>query len=468
MRTQPTQFLRVLGRRDVLALAFGAMVGWGWVVLSGSWIVAAGSLGAVAAFAIGAVAMILIGLTYAELAAAMPKAGGEHVYSFRALGVTGSFVCTWAVILAYVAVVAFEAVALPTVLDYLLPGYAVGHLWTVAGWEVEATWVAVGSGGAVVMTVVNLIGIRFSAVVQAVLTLGLLLAGLMLFAGAPLAGQTANLSPLFTTGAGVFAVLIMVPFMFVGFDVIPQAAEEIDLPLALVGKLLVFAVTLAAAWYVLILLCVGVLLSPAAAGDTELATAAAAEAAFGPWGGRLLVLGGLCGVLTSWNAFMVGGSRALFAMGRARMLPAPLARLHPRHRTPSNALLLIGGLSVLAPLAGRPALVWLANTGSFALVIAYLLVAVSFLRLRAAEADMPRPCTVPAGRLSGWLAALAALGLALLYLPGSPSALAWPQEWLIILAWIVLGVALHLWSRRRYGHDTAAQRMHGEMAELAR
>jgi amino acid transporter len=116
-------FVRVLNNKEVLALAFGAMIGWGWVVLAGGWVQSAGAVGAMLAFGIGGVAVILIGLTYAELASAMPLTGGEHVYSHRAFGMAGSFLCTWAIILGYVSVVAFEAVALPTVVEHLFPNY---------------------------------------------------------------------------------------------------------------------------------------------------------------------------------------------------------------------------------------------------------------------------------------------------------------------------------------------------------
>ena len=98
MSGETPRFVRVLARKDVLALAFGAMIGWGWIVMTGTWITSAGSLGAVSAFLIGGVAIVLVGLTYAELAAAMPQAGGEHVYSYRGLGHLASFVCTWAIV----------------------------------------------------------------------------------------------------------------------------------------------------------------------------------------------------------------------------------------------------------------------------------------------------------------------------------------------------------------------------------
>ena len=171
-----SSFVRVIKRKEVLTLSFGAMIGWSWVALSGGWIASAGSVGAMLAFAAGGVAVILVGLTYAELASAMPLAGGEHVYSYRALGRSASFVCTWAILLAYVSVVTFEAVALPTVVEYMFPGYSRGYLWTVAGWDVELTWVLVGVGATVVMTWINIIGIQVAARLQMLVTALIMLA----------------------------------------------------------------------------------------------------------------------------------------------------------------------------------------------------------------------------------------------------------------------------------------------------
>ena len=250
-------FQRVLNRKDVLALSFGAMVGWGWVVLAGSWIHSAGALGAVLAFLLGGLVVILIGLTYSELASAMPLVGGEHVYSYRALGVTGSFICTWAIILGYVSLVAFEAVALPTVIEYLFPNYGVGYLWTIAGWDVHFTWLLVGVAGAIIMTWINILGIKTAALMQKVVTALILVVGIMLVTGSLFGGETANMEPLFVdAGLGIFAVLIMVPFLFVGFDVVPQAAEEINLPPRDIGKVIIMSVVMAVAWYALIALAV--------------------------------------------------------------------------------------------------------------------------------------------------------------------------------------------------------------------
>jgi amino acid transporter len=442
-------FLRVLGRRDALALAFGAMIGWSWVVLSGTWIESAGSIGAITAFLLGGGIMLVIGLTYAELASALPFAGGEHVYSHRALGAGFSFICTWAIILGYVSVVTFEAVAFPTVLDSLIPGLDKFFLWQIAGWDVYLSWVLVGVAGAVAMTVLNIRGVRMAAIVQSAVVIVILLVGGLFVAGSLVVGDTANMEPLFVDGlSGVTLVLVMVPFMFVGFDTIPQAAEEIDLPYKDIGSVLMLSVAMAIAWYGLIVLGVSLLLNEDVFGTTEIIAAEANSVIFGE-AGRLAMLGaGLAGIVTSWNAFIIGGSRAIYALARANLLPAALSKLHPKYRTPYNAILLIGGLSIIGPFFGRPVLVWLVDAGGLGIVIAYAMVALSFLILRRKEPNLERPYKVPFGNFIGVLALILSISLGFLYMPGSPSALLWPQEWIIIIGWSILGVILFLVARK--------------------
>lgn len=66
----------------------------------------------------------------------------------------------------------------------------------------------------------------------------------------------------------------------------------------------------------------------------------------------------MCGIITSWNSFMIGGSRAIYSMAESYMIPRVFAKLHPKHKTPINALILIGILTMLAPFAGRVMMVW--------------------------------------------------------------------------------------------------------------
>ena len=170
---------RILSYREVIALSFGAMIGWSWVVMSGTWIMNAGSLGAVSAFLVGGCVVLLVGLTYAELASAMPVAGGEHTYSHRALGSTASFVCTWSILFGYVSVVSFEAVALPTVVEYILPNLNHGYLWTILDWDVHTSWVMVGVIGAFLVSLINIMGIKTAAKIQLLVTGMILIGGIL-------------------------------------------------------------------------------------------------------------------------------------------------------------------------------------------------------------------------------------------------------------------------------------------------
>ena len=436
-----------LGVFDIIALAFGAMVGWGWVVLAGSWIISAGIWGAISAFIVGGLVVVLIGITYAELAASMPITGGEHTYTHRALGVNISFICSWSILFGYFSVVAFEAVALPTVVEYIIPNYSQGYLWNVAGWDVYATWVAVGMIGSIAITWLNIRGMEVSAWFQKLAVVGIFCVGILLFVGALLFNPETSDSvqaPNFIGGVGgIMTVMVMVPFLFVGFDVIPQAAEEINLTRPNIGKFLIVSIIIAVLWYIAVAWSVGKTLPLLQAQDSTLATADAMTNAWnGKWAGILLVIGGVLGILSSWNAFLIGGSRLLYAMGKTHMLPKFLCKLHPKYNTPVNAILWIGGLATLAPLFGRKMLVWIVDAGGFGIVSAYTCVAISFLVLRYREPNMVRPFRVPAGKLVGIVTIILSLGMLVLYLPGMPSALV-AIEWWIFLGWTVLGGALY-------------------------
>ncbi len=429
-----------LKRLDTLALAFGAMIGWSWVALITGIIGRGGSLGGIAGTVIVGFIILAIGLVYAELTAAMPDVGGEHVYSLRALGGTGAFVCTWSIVFVYVAVCAFEATALPSVLIGLFSGLENVPLWQINGANVYLELALIGGVTSLLISWINIKGIKLAAIVQTIVVGIILLAGVVLILGIGSSGNTTNMEPLYVKGfGGMLAAMALIPFMMTGFDVIPQAAEEIDLPPRKIGVLLVVSIAFAVSWYIMIELAVATILTPEARAASDIGTIAAAEAAFGSPGKVFLLIAGLAGILTSWNSFLIGGSRAIFAMAEDGMLPAFLGKVHPEYNTPANAIWFVGILSALAPLLGRTSLVWFVDAGSFSLMIAYFLVIVSYMILRKREPEMERPFRAAGGLWLGAFGVVASLGMASLYLPGMPAALVWPQEWFMVLAWYGLG-----------------------------
>lgn len=463
-----SSFKRVLNTRDVLMVAFGAMIGWGWVVSSGQWIQTGGAIGTAIAFFIGGVMVYLVGLTYAELTTAMPKSGGEQNFSYAAFGPLGSYVCTWALVLSYIGVVCFEACSFATIMQYLIPGFLQGYIWTVAGYEVYLSWVAVAILASILIVYVNYIGTKRAAKLQNVLTCIIACVGLLLVAGSAVNGEVSNLSSQNFVGersgsvlVNVFKVAIMTPFFLFGFDVIPQAAEEINVPLKRLGKLMIASIGLAVLFYAMVVVAIGYVMTPgevaASMNDTGMVTADAFAKAFSNEAmTKVLVIGGLCGIVTTWNSFLIGGSRLLFSMSKAHMLPGRFSRMHPEYKTPYVAILFLGLLSILAPLFGRVMLVWIVDAANFACCLAYCMVAASFLRLRKTKPNLERPFRVRYGKTVGILATVMAGFMALMYLiPKTSCSLSW-QEWIIVGGWALIGVALGLRSKAIYKSEFAS------------
>ena len=462
---QKSKFDKVMGAWDILVIAFGAMIGWGWVINSGDWITTAGFMGSIIAMLIGGVMVFFVGLTYAELTSAMPQCGGEHVFSYRAMGPTGSFVCTWMIILGYVATSAFEATALPTVITYLFPKFNQVYLYSIAGKDIYLTTILLGVGVAVLITFINIRGAKTAAILQTVLTAIIAIAGILLVVGSAINGDGANITgQMWESGTGttlgsVFKVACMTPFLFIGFDVIPQAAEEINVPYKKIGKIMLLSIFLAVAWYLLIIFAVCYIMPQSAivqemSSQNGLVSAKAIEIAFrSPLMGKVLIIGGLCGIITSWNSFLMGGSRALYSMGESLMIPKMFGKLG-KHKTPEAAIILCGIACVVAPFFGRGVLVWLVDAASFGCVIAYMFVSISFCILRKKKPEMARPYKVKAGRVVGVMAVLMAGFMTLLYIvPASFSAaLVW-QEWVVVGIWLALGVFFYFYSKKKYGAE---------------
>lgn len=455
------RFNKVMTATDILVVAFGAMIGWGWVVSSGRWIENAGVLGTILGFVIGGLMIFFVGMTYAELTPAMPKAGGEHVFSYRAFGSTGSFICTWALILSYIGVVCFEAVSLPTIIQYIFPSFSQGLLYTIAGSDVYLTGIILASVVTISIIIINIKGIKAASIFQTILTVIIAVVGVALVVASAINGSPENIKQQMFIGNGydliqsILSVAVVAPFFLFGFDVIPQVAEEINIPLKKIAHILLISIACAVIFYALVVFAVGYSMNnqeiSTAMKGTGLVTASAMEKVFNSEVmAKVLIVGGLCGVVTSWNSFLIGGSRAIFSMAESHMIPKCFSNLHPKHKTPTNALLLIGLLSLIAPFFGRTMLVWISDAASFACCTAYCMVSLSFIILRKKEPDLYRPYKVKHYRFVGITATVLSGFMVIMYLiPGSSCSLT-IEEWIIVSGWLFIGVLFYIMCKIKY------------------
>ena len=366
------------------------------------------------------------------------------------------------IVLGYVSVACFEACAFPTIITYLWPGFLKGYMYTVAGFDIYATWLITAIVIAFLIMLINIIGAKTAAILQTVLTCIIGGAGILLIVASVINGTVDNLDGQMFAGttAGVnikaiIGVAAMSPFYFIGFDVIPQAAEEINVPPKKIGNILILSVVLAVIFYAFVIIAVGFVMNPgdiiASQEATGLVTADAMAAAFNTKiMAKVIIVGGMCGIVTSWNSFLLGGSRAMYSMAESYMIPKFFAKLHPKHKTPVNALILIGILTMLAPFAGRKMLVWISDAGNFGCCFAYCMVALSFMILRKKEPDMPRPYKVPCYKFFGTMAVIMSGFMVAMYcIPGSGGNLIL-QEWLMVLGWSALGVVFYVVCKVKY------------------
>jgi amino acid transporter len=456
--SQRPQLHKGIGKAGMFSLAFGAMIGVGWVTAMGSWLSDAGPLGAVIAFALGGLLMLAIGLCYAEVTAALPLSGGEVAYAYKAYGTSKSFLVGWFLVFGYLSVSAFEAVSISKVISYLIPSLDYWQLYSVNGSPIYFSHIALSAFFVLLISAINYTGVKNSARFQVGLTVIFIgLTFIFVIAGMVM-GKFSNLDPLFSTNdtgsiwAGIAMVLVTVPFWFVGFDTIPQAAEEANDSVSpkTIGLLIPISIVSAVGFYMLLIMSTSIAAPWGEIIGNKLPTARAFEIATkSPFLVKLILITAIVGLLTSWNGFFLACSRVLFAMGRGKIMAPVLGQSHPKYQTPYKAVLFSGVATFVASLMGPGAMMAFVNVGSLCIVIAFFGVSASFLTLRNKFPDLHRPFRAPGGKILGYIGVVGALViLSVMVWPSSPVALVWPFEWAIFLTFSVLGLAFWLLSAK--------------------
>ena len=448
------QLKKAINGLGFFALAFGSMIGVGWITTLDNWFNSAGPGGAMVAFIAGGFLMLLIGLCYAELTPMMPVTGGEVAYAYKAFGTDKAFLVGWFLAFGYLSVSAFEAVSIGVVLGYLFPALNSYELYSIHNTPVYLPHIVLAFIFTGAITWINYRGIQVAMYVQVVLTV-LLLGCTLLFVGAGIAkGSISNLTPLFSGETfsghwkGFLAVFVMAPFWFVGFDTIPQAAEERSSgeDVSKLGLYIILAIIGSTIFYILIMLAAGMASPWQETVKYDLPTAAAFKSSFdSTLMVKVVLFSGVIGLLTSWNGFFIAGTRVLFALGRGHIIDKRFSSTHAKYGTPVNAILFSGALTALAACLGRGALIALVDVGSFCIAVAFLGVSLSLLKLRRSQPDMIRPYRLPFANIIGSLAGIGSLFIIVaMLIPMSPVFLVWPLEWAILAPLCVAGFLL--WS----------------------
>lgn len=460
---------QTVGSSQFFTIAFGTIIGVGWVIYLGLWLEPAGPLGAILGFAAGTALITLIGLCYAEMAAMFPVSGGEVAYTYEAFGTGPSFITGWLLAFVYTAITSWEAIAIGVLAQNLFPAIAGPTLYEVFGTPVRVGSLALGLAAMLFFTALNYRGVRGATRVQDVLTYTFL-AICAVFIGAGLIfGDTANLAPAFVRSEsgsifpGIVAVFVTAPFFLAGFDVIPQLMEEKapGTSARSAARMIVVALLAAGVFYALVILSAALVTPwPRLLEFEDLPAARAfAEAFDSPLFSRAILLAAFIGILTTFNAIFIGASRVIFALSRAYMIPPALAKVHPRFGSPTASILLVGALGAVGVCLGEGAIRPVVNVATIGFGIAFGMVSLGVIRLRFKRPDLDRPYRTPGGVFTAGAAFLASLLFVYLaakdpYVPGGGI----PLEWILLAVGLFLGLAFWLAGRRARAAITDEER----------
>jgi APA family basic amino acid/polyamine antiporter len=347
-------------------------------------------------------------LSYAELAAAMPRAGGQYVFLSEAFSPLFGFLYGWTLLLAInTGFVAAVAVAFAKTVGFFVPGVGEEHVLFAALGTTFTTAQLVALVVIALLTWINVTGLRTGASVQNLFTLAKLgaLGILVALAVATAKGSFRNFEPLASTAlgpeglkVGLFAALAgamsKALFSYDSWYTVTFAAEEVKDPeknlprslvLGTVGVTVAYAATVAVYLY---MVPIGEM---AAVTENRIGTEAAVRM-IGPAGGAFIAVAILVSTFGCVNGLTLAGARVVYAMSRDGLFFQAVARVHPRHRTPAAALLLHGLVAGVLTLTGTYSDL-LTMTAFSSLLFNVLTVAGLFV-LRRRRPDLPRPYRV--------------------------------------------------------------------------
>lgn len=467
---QEQQLERKLSPLNVWALALGCIIGWGAFVMPGNtFLKNAGPLGTAIAISLAVIIMIIIAFNYHYMIDRFPVAGGEFTYSQKAFGKKHGFVCSWFLGLSYLAIVPLNATALALIGRNLLNNiFQFGFHYNVAGYDVYFGEILLAVVALIVIAMTSIRGVKTSGVFQTVLTF-MLVGGVIIVAISALFNENAsfsNLSPGFyesgdggTGGAsmlGVLAVLAVAPWAFVGFDTVPQAAEEFKFSQKKTKGIMIVSIIFGGLVYIINNTVTAMVVPerygswveyindlPNLSGLESLPTFNAAYLLMGKAGLIFLGIAVLGAILSGIIGFYMATSRLLYSMAKENVLPKSFGKLHPKYNTPYISILFVMVISLVAPFFGRTALGWIVDMSSLGAAIGYgytSLAAVKFAREEGKK-------SIVATGIIGAIMAVIFMVLLLIPLPGINCSLG-KESYICLILWIVLGIVFYQYSKR--------------------
>jgi len=471
-----------LSPANVWALAFGCIIGWGAFINPGKkFLPNSGVWGTAIAMIIGATVMFIIAFAYAYMVPRHPKAGGEFNYTKKCFGRTAAFICGWFLVAAYLTNVPMNSTAIGLIVDGLDGNADIlkwGFHYRIAGFDVWAGEAIFASAILILFGWLNIIGVKKAGVIQTILA-SLLAVSVFTLTIAALfspAASWANVqmgwgfdrSAALAAGASgegisafakvgpqgilsaILATFAIAPWAYVGFETIPQAAEEFNFKhskvMLIMGVAIIFGCFVYIANNTVAALAVTNWPDRVMAGEWVLLVAA--EEMLGIFGKVLLGIAVSCAVLSGIMGFYLASSRLMFSMAREGYLPKAFAKLSKKHGTPVVALIFCIIISLAGPVLGREALGWFVDMSAIGASIGFFFTCTTTVVTMNYDPDRIYRFRDKCPAALGALLSFCFIELQLVPIEGLPGVHFCRQSYILFGVWCLLGLLFFIKQRK--------------------
>ena len=421
---EQTKLKKQLSPFNVWAIAFGCVIGWGSFINPGKkFLPNSGVAGTTIAMILGALVMIILAYSYAYMIPKYPKAGGEFTFAKMCFGKHAAFLCGWFLVVAYLTNVPMNSTAIGLIVDGLdgsLNLLKWGFHYQIAGFDVWLGEILLASAVLILFGYLNIIGVKKAGFIQTILSGLLITCVFTLFITALISAKAKgiNMEPIWgfdktaamaanattenisqyahigTKGimSAILATFAIAPWAYVGFDAIPQAAEEFNFSYKKVTFIMIVAIAFGCFVYSSNNAVAAATLTNwpdrVMAGDWVVLIAA--EELLGTFGKVLIGVGVSCAVLSGIMGFYLASSRLMYSMSREGYLPKWFGIVDSRYGTPKNAIIFCVLVSLSGPILGREALGWFVDMSAIGASIGYLFTSASTIKELKHETNPPK------------------------------------------------------------------------------
>ena len=385
---------RTLGFWSIVCLAVGGTIGT-WVVDMTYWFQLSGA-GCLWGLALAGACVLPLALCYSELNGMLPFAGGEPVWTTNAFGWFLGWLQGWALTLLYLLALTWVIYGIGTIAIYAFPDLAFSTIRLI-GVALLLIWL-----------VMSELKVEIGGMTATVMVFAMILGAVIVWAFFFSSGEWhySTLTPWFPQGAGGFGLVVgILVFKFVGFDLVPQFAEESKYPFKNIWKVYLVVLLITFGVYAMAILANGGIWGwERIAGATMIDPIIADELGLHvlAW---VIVVVAILTVITVMPGFWAAASRVLYGMAKQRQMPLVLAKTN-RFGQPWVANILVGVFAIYFAYFSPEAWVeYIYTIFSFTAGIIYLLVALSFIALRIKHPEWKRPYLAPRWIVCGSIAA---------------------------------------------------------------